>query len=408
MSHPIFPIYTPSRRHFLVAVAIGIVLVGVSYLLFRARADRVAEPNPAATDELSAGDRRIEIGLETQRKIGLSVGVAEIQPIKKLVRAPGMVSFDERNVTHLKPRTQGRVTQLLVQPGDGVSAGQILAKIDANSILESKRVLETARASLDDAFAAQKQTQSALDRANYLVSYKATTPADVEKRQADSAKATAAVRTAQAQLDASAAQYERLAPIGEEPGASGIISPIAGVVTTASITLGEVVETNQDAFTVADPSRMLVQASLYANDIGLVKRGDDATILASEQLLAGKIRSVNVTLDAATNTAAARIELANPDLFLRANMFVSVLIQADLARKGVTIPATAVQITEQGPIAFVQTAPTIFERRDIQLGLQQSDWVEVQKGVSDGETVVTNGSFGLKAILLRNLLGSTN
>ena len=319
-----------------------------------------------------------------------------------------MVSFDERNVTHLKPRTQGRVTQLMVQPGDPVTAGQVLAKLDANSVLESRRVMETARASLNDALAAQKQTQAALDRANYLISYKATTPADVEKRQADMAKALATVQSAQAQLDASTAQYERLAPINDEPGTSGIVSPIAGVVTTANITLGEVVETNQDAFTVADPSRMLVQASLYASDIGLVKRGDDVTILASEQLLAGKIRSVNVALDAATNTAAARIELLNPDLFLRANMFVSVLIQADLGRKAITIPATAVQITEQGPVAFVRTAPTTFERRDIQVGLQQAEWVEVQKGIAEGETVVTNGSFGLKAILLRSLLGSTN
>jgi cobalt-zinc-cadmium efflux system membrane fusion protein len=87
---------------------------------------------------------------------------------------------------------------------------------------------------------------------------------------------------------------------------------------------------------------------------------------------------------------------------------VSVTIDADLRRRGLTIPAAAVQITEQGPIAFVRTAPTTFERRYLKIGLRQSDWVEVQNGIAEGETVATSGSFNLKAILLRSLLGSTN
>ena len=395
------------------AAAVLLAVVAASAFIYKTRAD-TPKAGAETADTSASGkpdeqnDKQIELDVETQKKLGINFGAAEQRQLRKLIRAPGMVSFDERRVTHLKPRTQGRVTQLMVQPGDPVTAGQVLAKLDSNSILESKRLMDTARASLSDAIAAQKQTQAALDRANYLITYKATTPADVEKRQADSAKALATVQSAHAQRDASTAQYERLAPIADEPGASGIVSPIAGVVTTANITLGEVVDTNQDAFTVADPSSMLVQASLYASDIGLVKSGDDVTILASQQLLAGKIRSVNVALDAATNTAAARIELRNPDLFLRANMFVSVLIQADLARTGITIPAAAVQITEQGPVAFVRSAPTTFERRDLQLGLQQAEWVEVQKGVAEGETVATTGSFNLKAILLRSLLGSTN
>jgi cobalt-zinc-cadmium efflux system membrane fusion protein len=390
------------------AIVCGTVLVLGGLGVWAVFANAPAPAAPSKSDESPTDDRRITLDLPAQDKIGVRFGIVETRRISKLVRAPGMVSFDERSVTHLKPRTQGRVTQLLVQPGDAVEAGQVLAKIDANSILEAKRATEAARASLDDALAAQKQAQAALDRANYLVGYKATTPADVEKKQADAAKATAAMQTAQAQFDTSTAQYQRLAPVADEPGTSGIVSPIAGVVTSASITLGEIVDTNQEAFVVADPSRMLVQASLYAGDIGLVKRGDEAIVTASGQLLEGKIRSVNVALDPATNTAAARIELPNPNLSLRANMFVSVSIKADLGRSALTVPAQALQITEQGPIAFVRISPTQFERRDLSLGLQQPDHAEVQSGLSEGETVVTEGSFGLKAILLRSLLGSTN
>jgi cobalt-zinc-cadmium efflux system membrane fusion protein len=89
-------------------------------------------------------------------------------------------------------------------------------------------------------------------------------------------------------------------------------------------------------------------------------------------------------------------------------MFVSVEIAADLKRDGVTVPATAIQQTESGAVAFVRTADDRFEKRDLTLGVQRADWVEVKSGVTAGEIVVTDGSFGLKAILLRDLLGSTD
>ena len=398
---------TRRRRSILtVALLIGAAAIGIA--VYRSQAEAPKASADAAAPDKPDNDRQIELSADTQQKMGVEFGSAELKPLRKLIRAPGSVSFDERNVTHLRARTQGRVTRLYVQPGDPIQAGQTVAALDSNNVLEARRAMDTARASLSDTYAAQTLAQTALERANYLLSYRATTPADAEKRQADVAKALAAVQSAQAQLDASTAQYQRLAPIADEPGGSAIISPIEGVVTSANITLGEVIDTNQEAFTVADPSRMLVQASLYANDIGLVKSGDEVTVMASQQAIKGKIRSVNVALDAATNTAAARIELLNPELYLRANMFVSVTIDADLRRRGITIPAAAVQITEQGPIAFVRTAPTTFERRDLKIGLQQSDWVEVQDGIAEGETVATSGSFNLKAILLRSLLGSTN
>ena len=84
------------------------------------------------------------------------------------------------------------------------------------------------------------------------------------------------------------------------------------------------------------------------------------------------------------------------------------VIAADLNREGVTIPASAVQQTQDGPIAFVRTGEERFERRTLTLGLQRPDWVEVVDGVTEGETVETDGSFGLKAILMRGLLGSTD
>ncbi|MCJ2012225.1 efflux RND transporter periplasmic adaptor subunit [Methylobacterium sp. J-076] len=371
-----------------------------------------AAADPAKGDAPPADPDLVTLDAAGQTRIGLAFGTAEIRRIVLPVCAPGTVAFDERRVTHLKPRTQGRVLSLAVQPGDRVEAGQTLATLDAAGILDARNGLLAAQAALGEARASEKVTELQLKRGQDQLKFGGVAQAEVERRQADLAKAKAAVQSAEASADMYRAQYQRLAPAeGAAPGTSAVVTPIGGVVTSVGITLGEVVDTGRDAITVADPTRVLVLASLYGPDIARVKAGDAASVespVPGHPPFEGRVRSVNAALDAATNTAPARIELANPEDQLRANMFVSVTVAADLGRDGVTIPAAAVQQTEQGPIAFVRVAPDRFERRSLTLGIQRSDWVEVKGGVAAGDSVATAGSFGLKAILLRSLLGSTD
>lgn len=368
--------------------------------------------DPETGDNAAVDPDRVILDAAGQGRIGLAVATAEIRPIVLPVRTPGTVAFDERRVTHLKPRTSGRVLSLAVQPGDRVTAGEILATLDAAGVLDARNGLTAARASLGEAQATETVAEINVKRGNGLVKIGGVAQAEVDRRQVELAKAHAATLSATAQVALYQAQYERLAPAaGQAPGTSAIVSPIDGVVTAAGITLGEVVDTNRDAFTVADPSRIQVLANLYGPDIASVKAGNLAIVeapVADHPRFEGRVRSVNAAIDPMTNTAPARIEIANPGGALRANMFVSVEIAADLARDGVTVPAAAIQQTEGGPIVFVRTAEDRFERRGVTLGVQRADWVEVLSGVAAGERVATDGSFGLKAILLRALLGSTD
>jgi cobalt-zinc-cadmium efflux system membrane fusion protein len=388
----------------------------LEHLLTRAglgsRASNPAAKSHKAASETPADSNAVTLDAEGQKRLGLAFSPAKTRRIVLPVRVPGTIAFDERRVTNLKPRTQGRVLSLAVEPGDRVTAGQTLATLDAAGVLDARNGLAAAQASLGEAQATEKVAEINLKRGTDLVKFGGVTQAEVERRQVDFAKAHAAALSAKAKVELYRAQYERLAPTsGESSGTSAIVSPITGVVTNATITLGEVVDTNRDAFTVADPSQIQVLANLYGQDIASVKAGDRATVEAlipAHPRFEGEVRSVNAAVDPVTNTAPARIEIANPDGWLRANMFVSVEIAADLKRDGVTVPATAIQQTESGAVAFVRTADDRFEKRDLTLGVQRADWVEVKSGVTTGEIVVTDGSFGLKAILLRDLLGSTD
>ncbi len=372
-----------------------------------------AVPSPEEAPAESASDpNAVTLDEAGQRRIGLAFGEATIRKIVLPVRAPGTIAFDERRVTRLKPRTQGRVVGLNVQPGDTVRAGQSLATLDAAGVLDARNGLDEARANLVEAQATEKVADTNVKRGQDLLKIGGVAQAEVDRRQVDLAKAHAATLSAQAKVDLFQAQYDRLAPrpaLG--PGVSAIVAPIDGVVTSANLTLGEVVDTGRDAFTVADPSQVLVLANLYGADIARVAPGDAVAVRApvpGHPLFEGRVRSVNAAVDPVTNTAPARIEIANPNGTLRANLFVSVEIAADLHREAVTIPAASVQQTEDGSIAFVRTGAERFEKRTLTLGVQRADWVEVTTGIRDGESVATQGSFGLKAILMRALLGTTD
>lgn len=417
-----------TKRRWALAWVVVLVALAVAGWIFRDTARPYVEPllqkvglsaaapEASATNfaapEQPAEDNVVTLDAQVRHRLGLAFGQSENRRIVLPVRTPGMVAFDERRVTRLKPRTSGRVLTLSVQPGDRVKAGQTLATLDAAGVLDARNGLAAAQASLGEAQATEKVAETNLKRGSDLVRMGGVAQAEVDRRQVDLAKAHAATLSAKSQVDLYRAQYERLAPApGEDPGVSAIVSPIDGVVTMAGITLGEVVDTNRDAFTVADPSQIQVLANLYGPDIATVKAGDPATIEApvtAHSRFEGRVQSVNAAIDPMTNTAPARIEIANPDGTLRANMFVSVEISADLGREGVTVPAGAIQQTEGGPIAFVRIGDDRFEKRDLTLGVQRTDWVEVKSGIQAGETVATQGSFGLKAILMRALLGSTD
>lgn len=413
---------TPARRRGRVVPFLALLVAGLAVAgwLYREPIRDRLNPAPAApaTDAATKGDDapadpdNVTLDAAGQKRIGLAFGQAETRRIVLPVRVPGTVAFDERRVTHLKPRTPGRVLSLAVQPGDRVEAGQTLATLDAAGLLDARNGLTAAQAALGEAQASEAVAALQLRRGQEQLTFGGVAQAEVERRQVDLAKARAAVQSAQANVEMYRAQYRRLAPAeGAAPGTSAVVTPISGVVTSVGVTLGEVVDTGRDAFTVADPTRILVLASLFGPDIAHVKAGDAATVespIPGRPPFTGHVRSVNAALDPATNTAPARIELDNPGDLLRANMFVSVTIAADLGRDGVTVPAAAIQQTEPGPIAFVRVAPDRFERRAVKLGIQRSDWVEVLSGVAAGESVATTGSFGLKAILLRSLLGATD
>ena len=354
----------------------------------------------------------VRMNPDAQRSIGLKVERAGRGRITQPVQAPGTVAFDEGHVARLRPLAQGRVLRLLAAPGDAARTGQPLAELDTPSLSDARDTLAAAQASLRQAQAELGVAEAAQQRGETLARDGSLSRAEAERRRAETARARAAVDTARAAATSGEARVTRLGPLqGGQPGIVALASPLDGVVVSVGVTPGEVVDAGAEAFVVADLSVVIVLAQVAEGDAALVQVGDPAEVRLTSgpaRTWAGRVVSLGAQLDPRSRTLTARVSLGNPDGTLRAGMLAQVTLTADRGRDGTEIPAAAVQSVDSKPVAFVKAGEDRFERRDLTLGVQRPDWVEVRDGVRDGEEVVTDGSFQLKAVLQRDLLGSTD
>ena len=347
---------------------------------------------------------------EQQHTIKLQTARAEQRPITEALRVPGTVAFDEGHVARLRPFAQGRVLRLLVQPGDPVRAGQPLAELETPLLTNDEENLAAARASVREAEAGVAVARDALRRGVILARDGSLSRAEAERRRLVLAQAEAAADTAHARVAALQAEVKRLGAAAT-PGVSVLSSPLAGVVVQVGVTPGGIADPGAaEAFLVANLSVVVVLAQVPEASASLVQVGDPARIhlaAGGDRTWDGKVIALGAALDPQARTLPARIEIANPDGALRAGMFVDVSITSNRGRDDVTVPAGAVQMVGDKHVAFTPMDGDRFQSHDLTLGVERQDWVEVRQGLHAGDEVVTQGSFELKALLQKAMLGGS-
>ena len=362
-----------------------------------------AAPNDAPSDPPGL----VRLSAEQQKTIKLqTVRVARMEITEPVIVA-GTVVFDQGHVAVLRPLAQARVVRLLAQPGDRVKAGQTLAEFDLPSLTVAQTNLVAAQGGVREADAGLAVARDALRRGEILARDGSLARAEAERRRLLVVQADAVAQSARSRASAAQAEVVRLAP-GAAPGISLLTSPIDGVIADSGLTPGELTQSTQTAFTVADLSVVLVLAQLPEASVPLVAVGDPARVslvAGGERRWTGAIVSLGAAIDAQTRMLPARIQVANGDSALRAGMFVTIKLSSDRGRQGLVMPASAVQSVADKSVAFTVLGDGRFQSHELTLGVQRADTVEVRSGLNAGAEVVTQGSFELKAALQQSLLG---
>jgi cobalt-zinc-cadmium efflux system membrane fusion protein len=245
-------------------------------------------------------------------------------------------------------------------------------------------------------------------RAKDLYEQRAVSLAELQRREAVMRTATAEMREMQNRLELLGVPRQEVERLDHEHTIRADVplrAPFDGRVIMRNITRGEVVETHQKMFTVANLSDVWVVAAVPEKDIEYIHKGHTVAIVAAAYphgLFNGAVTYVGDVLDPATRTLPVRITAPNPGMRLKPEMFALVRIQATPDPDALTVPLSAIQKGPTGNIVFVQHGPTEFEARTVRLGAEYGGVATVLAGLQAGEPVVTKGSFVLKSELERH------
>lgn len=276
----------------------------------------------------------------------------------------------------------GMVTRVLVQPGDWVRAGQVLASVERSVQTEQVRSLA---AQVEVARADAKLAQAQLDRAKALIGRGFISAADIDQRTATRDQAEARVRVALAQLAEQRARTGRL----------DIRAPARGLVLTRAVEPGQIVQAGGGVlFRLAKDGEMEMQAQLAEGDLVTVRPGNSATVtpIGTQAGFAGRVWQVSPVVDPQTRLGIARIALPY-DRAIRPGGFASATITSG-SGSAPLLPESAVLNDAKGSYVYIVNAKNQAERRAVTVGQVSDAGVAVTSGLTGSEKIVTSaGAF---------------
>ena len=276
----------------------------------------------------------------------------------------------------------GQVTRVLVQPGDWVRAGQVLAVIERSVQAEQVRSL-AAQVEVNRADA--KLAQAQLDRAQALVKRGFISRADIDQRTATRDAANARVNVAVAQLAEQRARTGRL----------DIRAPASGLILTRDVEPGQIVGSGSGVlFRMAKDGEMELLAQLSESDLATLRPGNSATVtpVGGQTEFTGRIWQVSPVVDPQTRQGIARISIPY-NKAIRPGGFAAARIVSGTATAPL-LPESAVQTDAKGQFVYIVNARDETERRGVEVGQVSPKGVAVTRGLNGGERIVASaGAF---------------
>lgn len=396
----------------------GVAALVIAVAAFWARSGPSSGPEAResgeAAEPASKTPAALEIEPDIQRAVGLKDVPVEQRAVAETIQTTGVVGPDETRLARIRPLADGRITTVAVRVGDRVAAGQTLLTYDSITAGDLISEYRTGAASLERATADADVAKRSLDRADNLLELGGVAKGERERRAAEHQRALAEVNSARAVVTSLERKLSRLGVSPEElegfrkgadPNAasrSAVTAPFAGVVTEVHAAPGELINPERELFTVADLSRVWLQADVYQKDIAKIRVGQDAQVTVDAypgETFSGRVTHISDVLDPGTRTAKVRCEVANRDGRLKHQMFATLALPVSAPRESIVIPATSVQDIDGVPTVFVRVDDEHFETRPVRIGSTFGDSVEVAEGLKTGERVVTEGALMLKSKL---------
>ena len=305
------------------------------------------------------GHPAIKLSAGTVQNMGVRTATVERGVIWRYIETVGYVSYDEEQVAHVHPRTEGWVETLMIRSeGERVDKGKPLLEIYSPEVVAAQEEL----------IAAGQTNRSLL-------------PAARERLR---------------MLDVPPSVIRQVEKSGKVRRAVPIYAPISGVVAKLGLREGMYVNPQLELFSIADLSSIWVQVDVFEHQMSMIERGRPAEITVAAlpgQAFEGEVDYIYPELDPVTRTLRVRLRFPNPDGQLKPNMLADVVIFGGPRRGVLTIPREAVILSGRGARVVKALGEGRYQPVEIRTGIGNSEQMEILAGLEQGEQVVVSGQF---------------
>ncbi len=278
-------------------------------------------------------------------------------------------SLEAENDVQIVARTQGPIVELLAEEGMRLKKGEVMLRIDET---ELRAQVEIAKVALKDATRAHERATAA--RESEIISQEVYDAA------------LAQLESAQAQLMGAEILYDY----------TEVAAPFDGIVVDRLVKLAENVSPNQQLFRFSEFVPLLCKIQVPEKELSRLRKGQMAYLNVEAwpgQRFEARVLRVSPVVDATTGTIRVTLQVRARGK-LSPGMFASVFLVTDTHDNAVVMPKRALSIESLSDTVFVAEDGQAV-RRDIELGYEETDIVEVVSGLRAGERVIVVGQDGL-------------
>jgi Cu(I)/Ag(I) efflux system membrane fusion protein len=314
---------------------------------------------PVDREKTPPGLATVAIGPAARERMGLTLGTVEKRELAREIRTSARIVTDETRLYHVTVKIDGYVEDLFTATtGQYVKQGEPLLSIYSPMLVSTQQ--------------------------EYVNALKDGGPS-----------LAAAARKRLALWDVPEQQIERLAKAGEAERVVTLFAPANGWIIDRNISAGHKVMAGEPLLVLCDLTSVWADSDIYQSDLPFVKMGMPVELSVSAapgRTFAGKVSFIAPALDPETRTVRVRLEVPNPDLLLKPEMYAVARLGFELGER-LAIPEAAVLFSGEHTYAFRDAEEGRLVPTEIRVGTRSGNWFELLGGLNAGDRVVTSATF---------------
>jgi len=339
---------------------------------------------------------------EEHKAVKIETLKAALKPLKSQLQALGKVFAHPQKKAVVSYAFPARISRIHIRIGDWIKTGQELITLQSEEV-------GTAKSEFYKAQADHELAKVNFERQKRLFDRGVGAQKDFLAREAEFKVAGTNMNAAEKKLHVLGFTEEQVKAIAETHQINPVITlfaPISGKIIEINVVLGAMVDQTTEILTVMDPTLLCIDADIYEKDIAKIRIGQKVEVSVPAypgETFVGKTSYISDVLNEETRTITVRAEVKNKDFKLKPGMFAEINISLNHQSKALVLPEEAILDDKGDNIVFLKRNGKYFPII-VEIGAKEKGYIEIIRGLQEGDEVVIKGNFQLKSKLYDEIL----